>query len=52
MFCAYTRPRYQISVYKTIGPLVLLYAVETITLLSEQNKKSCQIHNNKHTIFG
>ena len=23
MFCAYTRPRYQMSVYKTIGPLVL-----------------------------
>ena len=23
MFCAYTRPRYQMSVYRTIGPLVL-----------------------------
>ena len=22
MFCAYTRPRYQVSVYRTIGPLV------------------------------
>ena len=22
MFCAYTRPRYQVSIYKTIGPLV------------------------------
>ena len=22
MFCAYTRPRYQLSVYRTIGPLV------------------------------
>ena len=22
MFCAYTRPRYQMSVYRTIGPLV------------------------------
>ena len=22
MFCAYTRPRYQVSVYSTIGPLV------------------------------
>ena len=21
MFCDYTRPRYQVSVYKTIGPL-------------------------------
>ena len=24
MFCAYTRPRYQVSVYRTIGPLVLV----------------------------
>ena len=23
MLCAYTRPRYQVSVYRTIGPLVL-----------------------------
>ena len=23
MFCAYTIPRYQVSVYRTIGPLVL-----------------------------
>ena len=22
MFCAYTRPTYQVSVYRTIGPLV------------------------------
>ena len=22
MFCAYNRPRYQVSVYRTIGPLV------------------------------
>ena len=22
MFCAFTRPRYQVSVYRTIGPLV------------------------------
>ena len=39
------------SVYKTIGPLVLLYTVETITLLSEQSKKSYQIHNVKHTVL-
>ena len=24
MFCAHTRTRYQVSVYRTIGPLVLL----------------------------
>ena len=22
MFCSYTKPRYQVSVYRTIGPLV------------------------------
>ena len=22
MFCAYTRPRYHVNIYKTIGPLV------------------------------
>ena len=26
MFCAYTRPRYQLSVYRTIGPLVFIFA--------------------------
>ena len=25
MFCAFTTPRYQVSVYKTIGPLVVQY---------------------------
>ena len=25
MLCAYTRPRYQVSVYRTIGPLVFSY---------------------------
>ena len=25
MFCAYTRPRYQVSVYRTIGSLVFIF---------------------------
>ena len=25
MFCAFTRPRYQVSVYRTIGPLVSVW---------------------------
>ena len=25
MFCAFTRPRYQVSVYRTIGPLVVYF---------------------------
>ena len=27
MFCAYTRPRYQLSFYRTIGPLVIISIV-------------------------
>ena len=30
MLCAYTRPRYQVSVYWTIGPLVYLFMLENI----------------------
>ena len=26
MFCAYTRPRFQVSVYRTIGPLISYFA--------------------------
>ena len=25
MLCSYTSPRYQVSVYRTIGPLVTIY---------------------------
>ena len=25
MVCAYTRPRYQVSIYRTIGPLVVFF---------------------------
>ena len=27
MFCAYSRPRYQVSFYRTIGPLVWLVMI-------------------------
>ena len=30
MLCAYTRPRYQVSVYRTIGPLVYCCATADI----------------------
>ena len=33
MFCAYTRPRYQVSVYRTIGPLVIIIS----SLFKEDN---------------
>ena len=26
-FCAYIRPRYQVNVYRTIGPLVVIYYI-------------------------
>ena len=28
MLCAYTKPRYQVSVYRTIGPLVSIWVAE------------------------
>ena len=30
MFCAYTRPRYQVSVYRTIDTLVFLFLLHNI----------------------
>ena len=30
MFCAYTRLRYQVRVYRTIGPLVYIYEVKVL----------------------
>ena len=32
MFCASTRPRYQVSVYRTIGPLVINDIVQNINV--------------------
>ena len=32
MLCAYTRPRYQVSVYRTIGPLVYVFYIGNILL--------------------
>ena len=31
MFCAYTRLRYQVSVYRTIGPLVFVVVEKTVS---------------------
>ena len=33
MFCAYTRPRNQVSVYRTIGPLVYITSVQLKSLM-------------------
>ena len=34
MLCAYTRPKYQVSVYRTIGPLVYAF---TLTVASGEH---------------
>ena len=33
MVCAYTRPRYQVSVYRTIVPLVFIFSVFFVAIL-------------------
>ena len=37
MFCAHTRTRYQVSVYRTIGPLVYFLTMRFIFFCSYQN---------------
>ena len=32
MFCACTRPRYQVSVYRTIGPLVCVFGLNSASV--------------------
>ena len=34
MFCAYTRPRYQVSVYRTLCPLVFFVVVVNVQVNS------------------
>ena len=38
MFCASTRPRYQVSVYKTIGPLVYFWSFKISRKYSETSE--------------
>ena len=38
MFHAFTRPRYQVSVYRTIGPLVkFIYTEDTVSAVGVRN---------------
>ena len=37
MFCAYIRPRYQVSVYRTIGPLVYYISLLRKIIILQQN---------------
>ena len=38
MFCALLRPRYQVSVYRTIGPLVVICKCDTEKLMRRYSK--------------
>ena len=42
MFCAYTRPRYQVSVYRTIGPLLFFLKdlIETVMIFISSEQKA------------
>ena len=52
MLCAYTRPRYQVSVYRTIGPLVSITEGKTkfnqvilglILYLCQRSLRLCEV---------
>ena len=52
MFCAYTRPRYQVSVYRTIGPLVCIFTWRISTALkTDQNDWSKYLLDNIKHLF-
>ena len=38
MFCVYTRPRYQVSVYSTIGPLVVVIIIIIIIIIPPHSR--------------
>ena len=62
MFCAYTRPRYQVSAYRTIGPLVtfmsrinfMLSRVEheIFLITSEPGMTHPSLHSNRGKLQG
>ena len=41
MFCSYTRPRYQVSIYKTTGPLVLIFSQNIESSISMSTRNLC-----------
>ena len=58
MFCTYTRARYQVSVYRTIGPLVIhFYAIVSLAtfifkyLLGAQNFKNINSSSYEFSLF-
>ena len=40
---SYTRPRYQVSVYKTIGPLVFCFVVDILDLVHDAEARGSLI---------
>ena len=43
MLCAYTRPRYQVSVYRTIGPLVFIFFSFFVAILDLLHDNLCKL---------
>ena len=52
MFCAFTRPRYQVSVYSTTGPLVITYHGIAFVNLRPSNNKINNEHIVHHILTG
>ena len=48
MFCAFTRHRYQVSVYRTIGPLVSLFLSTVLKLETDLCELFISICHLKH----
>ena len=44
--CAFTRPKYQASIYRTIGPLVLIFALKQRWWLTVRTKSMCKSKKN------
>ena len=50
MFCAYSRPRYQVRVYRTIGPLVVIINILALIKI-KQHKQIDNLRNIHSTNF-
>ena len=51
MFCAYTRPRYKVSVYRTIGPLVCIWCEKSNVLVCQGGAGSPSLNDNEKLPF-
>ena len=51
LFCAFTRPKYQVSVYRTIGPLVCVFKVLQCIYLAFQIVPWRKVEVHKHNYY-